>query len=57
VFFMASDTLLAFNKFNAPVPLSALLILATYWLAQGLIAASLSSGNVHVPTYTDSPRR
>jgi uncharacterized membrane protein YhhN len=41
VFFMASDTLLAFNKFNAPVPLSALLILATYWLAQGLIAASL----------------
>ncbi len=39
--FMSSDTLLAFNKFSAPVPLSALWILATYWLAQGLIAGSL----------------
>ncbi len=41
VLFMASDTLLAFNRFSAPVPLSALLILTTYWWAQGLIAASL----------------
>lgn len=41
VLFMASDTLLAFNKFSAPVPFSALLILVTYWSAQGLIAASL----------------
>ena len=39
--FMTSDALLAFNKFSAPVPLSALWILATYWLAQGLIAGSL----------------
>ena len=39
--FMTSDTLLAFNKFGAPVPLAALWILATYWLAQGLIARSL----------------
>jgi len=39
--FMTSDTLLAFNKFSVPVPLSALWILATYWIAQGLIAASL----------------
>ena len=39
--FMTSDALLAFNKFIAPVPLSALWILATYWLAQGLIAGSL----------------
>ena len=41
VLFMSSDALLAFNKFDAPVPLAALWILATYWLAQGLIAASL----------------
>lgn len=41
VLFMASDALLAFNKFNAPVPLAGLWILATYWLAQGLIVASL----------------
>ena len=39
--FMMSDTLLAFNKFSAPVPLASLWILATYWLAQGLIAGSL----------------
>ncbi len=39
--FMTSDTLLAFNKFGAPVPLASLWILATYWLAQGLIARSL----------------
>ena len=42
VLFMTSDALLAFNKFNAPIALSALLILATYWSALGLIAASLS---------------
>jgi uncharacterized membrane protein YhhN len=41
--FMASDSLLAFNKFGQPLPLSALWILATYWLAQWCIASSLSS--------------
>ena len=41
VLFMTSDALLAFNKFNAPLPLAGLWILLTYWLAQGLIAASL----------------
>lgn len=39
--FMCSDTLLAFNKFNAPLPLASLWILATYWAAQALIARSL----------------
>jgi len=39
--FMASDSLLAFNKFAAPLPWSALWILATYWLAQWCIAGSL----------------
>ncbi|MBX3619460.1 MAG: lysoplasmalogenase [Rhizobacter sp.] len=41
VLFMASDSLLAINKFAAPLPWSALWILATYWLAQMCIAASL----------------
>lgn len=41
VLFMTSDALLAFNKFNAPLPMAGLWILATYWLAQGLIARSL----------------
>lgn len=39
--FMTSDTLLAFNKFDAPLPLASLWILATYWAAQGLIARSM----------------
>jgi uncharacterized membrane protein YhhN len=39
--FMASDSLLAFNKFMQPLPLSALWILLTYWLAQWCIAGSL----------------
>jgi len=39
--FVCSDALLATHKFAAPLPLSALWILATYWTAQGLIAASM----------------
>ena len=39
--FMASDSLLAFNKFAAPLPLSSLWILVTYWGAQWCIANSL----------------
>ena len=39
--FMLSDSLLAFNKFAAPLPLSSLWILATYWAAQWCIANSL----------------
>ncbi|MEC3966693.1 lysoplasmalogenase [Flagellimonas halotolerans] len=38
LFFMLSDTLLAFAKFKAPFYLSGPLILATYWLSIGLIA-------------------
>jgi uncharacterized membrane protein YhhN len=41
VFFMVSDACLAFNKFMLPLPASELLVLATYWVAQALIAASL----------------
>jgi uncharacterized membrane protein YhhN len=42
--FVCSDTLLAFNKFVAPLPLASLWILASYWLAQVLIASWLSPG-------------
>ena len=41
VLFMLSDTLLAFNKFDGPLPLASLWILASYWLAQWCIANSL----------------
>ena len=36
--FMASDSLLAINKFVSPIPLSPLWILGTYFAAQLLIA-------------------
>ena len=39
--FVASDSLLAFNKFKKPFSLSPLLILSTYFLAQWLIALSV----------------
>ncbi|HEY0844779.1 MAG TPA: lysoplasmalogenase [Noviherbaspirillum sp.] len=40
--FMASDTLLAFNKFATPLPLAPLWILATYWTAQWCIASAMT---------------
>ena len=36
--FMASDTLLALNRFVAPLPAAPLLVLSTYFTAQLLIA-------------------
>ncbi|HEY6512797.1 MAG TPA: lysoplasmalogenase [Burkholderiaceae bacterium] len=39
--FMASDALLATNKFALPLPAANLWILATYWAAQGCIASWL----------------
>ncbi len=41
VLFMISDSLLAMNKFHAPIHLGGLLIMATYCLAQGLIAEGM----------------
>ncbi len=41
VLFMASDSLLAVDKFALELPLSSLWILATYWAAQWCIASSL----------------
>jgi uncharacterized membrane protein YhhN len=40
--FVASDALLAWNRFAAPLPAASLLILATYWSAQACIAAWLA---------------
>jgi hypothetical protein len=37
-FFMLSDSLLATNKFAAPFPMAQFLVLATYYVAQILIA-------------------
>jgi uncharacterized membrane protein YhhN len=39
--FMASDTVLAVNRFAVPIPAAGLWILATYWAAQWLIASWL----------------
>ena len=39
--FMASDTVLAVNRFALPLPAAGLWILATYWAAQWLIASWL----------------
>ncbi len=39
--FVASDALLATNKFAAPLALAPLLVLATYWAAQFFIVGSL----------------
>jgi uncharacterized membrane protein YhhN len=51
LFFMASDSLLAINKFGMPLPASGLWILATYWIAQWCIASALSArGAGQAPT-------
>ena len=52
--FLVSDATLAFNRFQDAVPMSGLWILATYWLAQWAIAASLQSG---ANSPKDAPRR
>jgi uncharacterized membrane protein YhhN len=41
VLFMASDGLLAWNRFHAPIPLSSLWVLSTYYLALWYIARSV----------------
>jgi uncharacterized membrane protein YhhN len=41
VLFMISDSLLAMNKFHAPIQQAGLLIMITYCVAQGLIAEGM----------------
>ena len=43
--FMASDTLIAINRFVAPLPLASLWILASYYLAQVLIVLHVVNGS------------
>ncbi len=41
VFFMASDTILAINKFHSPpIPNGKMYVMITYYIAQALIASS-----------------
>jgi uncharacterized membrane protein YhhN len=54
--FMASDSLLALNKFGAPLPLASLWILATYWLAQWSIASALRPALGDSVLKTKAPR-
>jgi uncharacterized membrane protein YhhN len=42
--FMLSDSLIAFNRFGEPFDASRFLVLATYWMAQWLIARSIGGG-------------
>jgi uncharacterized membrane protein YhhN len=42
--FMASDSILAWNKFVGDVPVSGILIMSTYFAAQLLIASSIAGG-------------
>lgn len=44
VAFVASDSLLAWDKFAGGIPMPALLVLATYWFAQWCIARSVEAG-------------
>ena len=53
--FVASDALLATNKFGAPLPLAGLWILATYWAAQWCIAAHLSPSERSDPSDPSEP--
>ena len=41
--FVASDTLLALDRFRRPFPFSRALVLGTYWVAQALIALSVGA--------------
>ena len=42
-FFMASDAMLAFDRFHTPLAWAPLLVLGTYYAAQSLIACSIGS--------------
>jgi len=41
LFFIISDTLLAFNRFYCPIPYEKIFVLTTYWFAQTLFVISL----------------
>lgn len=43
IFFMASDTILAFDRFRHSFPSARIWVLSTYWIAQTLIALSIAA--------------
>lgn len=47
--FLASDALLAIDRFHTPLPLAPLLVLGTYWPAQLLIALSIAASGKRRP--------
>lgn len=47
VLFVASDALLAFDRFHAPLPMAPLLVLGAYYAAQLLIASSVGATASH----------
>ncbi len=49
LFFVMSDSILAFNKFYAPIPYNSFLIMSTYCIAQGLILMGILKLNVTAP--------
>jgi uncharacterized membrane protein YhhN len=54
--FVASDALLATNRFAGPLPLASLWILATYWSAQWCIASFLAPAPSPAPLPSSSGR-
>jgi sterol desaturase/sphingolipid hydroxylase (fatty acid hydroxylase superfamily)/uncharacterized membrane protein YhhN len=51
LFFMASDSLLAVNKFALPLPMAQFAVLATYYVAQALIALNARPAPARVDAY------
>ncbi len=54
--FLVSDTTLAFNKFHAPLPASALLVLGSYYSALYLIARSVPADTAAVTVSASGAR-
>ena len=54
VFFMASDSLLATNKFAFPLPMAQFWVLATYYAAQLLIACNARPSGAAQPAYSEN---
>ena len=55
VFFMASDSLLAIDRFAVPLPMAQFFVLATYYVAQLLIAAQARPARVPESALFSSP--
>ncbi len=49
LFFVMSDSILAFNKFYTPIPYNSFLIMSTYCIAQGLIVTGILKLNGAAP--------